>query len=99
MLITFHLGREVVLQYGVPSEAKHLVVHGFYSFPSNSGPIITVGAIQFLLEGGMEVDTYKSLPITLDELEKILYRDFSVQTKQVFVNRELYNVMKANKKV
>ena len=84
-----------MLQYGVPSEAKHLVVHGFYSFPSNSGPIITVGAIQFLLEGGMVVDTYKSLPITLDELEKILYQDFKAKRKYVFVNETLYSVLQA----
>ena len=91
-------GSRSVLQQGVPTEARHIVVHGFYSFRTKSGPIIVVGAIQYLAEGGNVVDAYSYLPITLDELEKILYRDFSVQTKQVFVNRELYSVMKAKSK-
>ena len=49
--------------------------------------------VQFLVEGGIEVDAYSHLPITLDELDKILYQDFRAQGKYVFVNESLYNVL------
>ena len=84
-----------VLQKGVPTVAKHIVVHGFFSYQSDSGPMIVVGAIQFLVEGGNEVDDYTYLPITLDELEKILYQDFKAKGKYVFVNETLYSVLQA----
>jgi hypothetical protein len=86
-------GSRSVLQQGVPTEARHIVVHGFYSFRTKSGPIIVVSSIQFLVEGGNEVDAYKCLPITLDELVKILYKDFSAQMRHVFVHESLYGVM------
>ena len=84
-----------VLQKGVPTVARHIVVHGFFSYQSESGPMIVVGAIQFLVEGGNEVDDYTYLPITLDELEKILYQDFKAKGKYVFVNETLYSVLQA----
>ena len=88
-------GSRSALQEGVPTDARHIVVHGFYSLRSESGPIIVVGDIQFLVEGGIEVDAYSHLPITLDELEKILYQDFRAQGKYVFVNNSLYSVLQA----
>lgn len=84
-----------VLQKGVPTVAKHIIVHGFFSYRSESGPIIVVGAIQYLVEGGNVVDAYSYLPITLDELEKILYQDFKAKGKYVFVNENLYSVLRS----
>ena len=76
---------------GVPKTAQHLVIHGFFSFtPTNSHPQIVV-AMQFLLQGGIPLlAAYSFVPMTLQELTKVLYANLLANKKCVIVNNVLY---------
>ena len=81
------------LQLGVPTAAKHIVVHGVHSYQSSNGPTVIVAAVQFLIEGGKELLGYEYIPITLKELTKVLHKKFSAKEKCVFINNGLYSAV------
>ena len=81
------------LHVGVPSDAKHIVVHGFYSYQSSNGPMIVVAAVQFLVEGGDNLIGFEFIPVTITELRNVLLQKFAAKDKLVFVERGLYASM------
>jgi len=80
------------LQQGVPTAAKHIVVHGFYSYQSSNGPMI-VAAVQFLVENGDNLIGSEFIPITFTELRTVLLQKFAAKDKLVFVESGLYASM------
>ena len=81
------------LQQGVPTSAKHIVVHGFYSYQSSNGPMIVVAAVQFLVENGDNLIGFEFIPVTVTEFRTVLLQKFAAKDKLVFVERGLYASM------
>lgn len=81
------------LHMGVPSDAMHIIVHGFHQFQLKQGPAIAVAAVQFLMSGGKDMESYKYVAMSLTELTRVLYQTFSVTSKCVLVNKDLYGAI------
>jgi hypothetical protein len=65
------------IQIGVPSSARHMVIHRCHVYAMNANPRFIVAAIQFLEEGGDALRGFEYVPMTREEILKAIHGHLS----------------------
>jgi hypothetical protein len=83
------------LQIGVPNEARHMVIHGCHAFSTNACPKFIVAAVQFVKDGGDELEGFAYSPMACEEVIKAIHGHFKANNRLVFVSSNFHRSMHA----
>jgi hypothetical protein len=84
------------LQIGVPTLARHMVIHGCHAFCTNACPKYIVAAVQFLKDGGDELEGFAYSPMACEEVIKSIHGHFRADNRLVFVSDAFHRSMYAD---